>query len=128
MRAIDFHKDGDLDLFVSGRVEPGSCPRPVSSFIYINDSKNGIIKFADATKEVAGDSSNVGLVCGAAFIDFNNNGWLNLILAGKWMLLTFLKMKRAYLKIQQLPQVSITRLVGGTPLLPANLIRWRYKF
>ncbi len=49
VRAIDYDKDGDLDLFVSGRVDPGNYPKPVSSFIFRNDSKNGQIKFTDVT-------------------------------------------------------------------------------
>jgi len=38
VRAFDFNKDGKLDLFVSGRVDPWHYPRPVSSFIFRNDS------------------------------------------------------------------------------------------
>ena len=49
VRAIDYDKDGDLDLFIAGRVEPWNYPKPVSSFIYRNDSKNGHIKFTDVT-------------------------------------------------------------------------------
>ena len=91
VRAIDFDKDGDLDLFIAGRVEPWSYPKPVYSFIYRNDSKNGHIKFTDVTNEVAKDLNNIGLVCDAMFTDFDNDGWPDLILAGEWMPVTFLK-------------------------------------
>ena len=50
VKAVDFDNDGDLDLFIGGRVMPGKYPLPVSSFIYRNDSKNGVIKFTDVTK------------------------------------------------------------------------------
>ena len=91
VRAIDYDKDGDLDLFVSGRVNPGSYPKPVSSFIFRNDSKNGIVKFTDVTESVAPALKNIGLVCDALFTDFDNDGWQDLILAGEWMPVTFLR-------------------------------------
>ena len=45
VRAADYDHDGDLDLFIAGRVMPWNYPKPVSSFIYRNDSKNGQIRF-----------------------------------------------------------------------------------
>ena len=98
VRAIDFDKDGDLDLFIAGRVEPWSYPKPVSSFIYRNDSKNGHIKFTDVTNDVAKDLKNIGLVCDALFTDFDNDGWPDLILAGEWMPVTFLKNDKGIFK------------------------------
>ncbi|HTE09947.1 MAG TPA: VCBS repeat-containing protein, partial [Chitinophagaceae bacterium] len=91
VRSIDYDKDGDLDLFVAGRVEPWNYPKPVSSFIYRNDSKAGHIKFTDVTSEVAGDLTHIGLVCDAIFTDFDNDGWSDLILAGEWMPISFFK-------------------------------------
>jgi len=91
VKAIDYNKDGKLDLFVSGRVEPWSYPKPVSSFILRNDSKNGHVKFTDVTATVAKDLQNIGLVCDAIFTDFDNDGWPDLILTGEWMPVTFLK-------------------------------------
>lgn len=91
VRAIDYDKDGDLDLLIAGRVEPWSYPKPVSSYIYRNDSKNGKIKFTDVTSQVAKDLNNIGLVSDAIVTDFDNDGWPDLILAGEWMPVTFLK-------------------------------------
>ena len=91
VRAIDYDKDGDLDLFVSGRVEPGAYPKPVSSFILRNDTKNGIVKFTDVTKEVAPALQNIGMVSDALFTDYNGDGWPDLIIAGEFMPITFLK-------------------------------------
>ena len=91
VRAIDYDKDGDLDLFVSGRVDPGNYPSPVSSFIFRNDSKKGYVKFTDVTDSIAPLLKNIGLVCDAMFTDFDNDGWPDLILAGEWMPVTFLK-------------------------------------
>jgi hypothetical protein len=91
VRAFDYNNDDKLDLFVSGRVDPWLYPKPVSSFIFRNDSQNGQVKFTDVTNEVAPDLKNIGLVCDALFSDFDNDGQTDLILAGEWMPVTFLK-------------------------------------
>lgn len=91
VRAADFDKDGDLDLFVGGRVDPGKYPTPVSSFIYRNDSGNSIIRFTDITRSVAPSLINVGLVCDALWTDFDNDGWQDLMIAGEWMPLRLIK-------------------------------------
>jgi hypothetical protein len=91
VRGFDFNKDGKLDLFVSGRVDPWHYPKPVSSFILRNDSKDGKAKFTDVTNEVAPALKNVGMVCDALFSDFDNDGQTDLILAGEWMPVIFLK-------------------------------------
>jgi hypothetical protein len=98
VRAADYDKDGDLDLFVAGRVDPWNYPKPVSSFILRNDSKNGVLKFTDVTADVAKDLVDIGLVCDAVFSDFNNDGWPDLILAGEWMPITFLENNKGVFK------------------------------
>ena len=98
VRAADFDHDGDLDLFIAGRVNPGNYPQPVSSFIYRNDSKNGKIKFTDVTSSVAPSLINIGLICDAVWTDFDNDGWVDLILAGEWMPVKFLKNDHGHFK------------------------------
>jgi hypothetical protein len=91
VKAADFDGDGDLDLFIGGRVLPGSYPKPVSSFILRNDSKNGIIKFTDVTAQVAPDLQNIGLVTDAVWSDVDNNGIPDLLVTGEWMNIKILK-------------------------------------
>ncbi len=91
VRAMDYNKDGKPDLFVSGRVMPWAYPKPVSSFIYRNDSKDGKARFTDVTAEVAPALKNIGMVCDALFTDFDGDGQTDLLLAGEWMPITFLK-------------------------------------
>jgi enediyne biosynthesis protein E4 len=85
VRAADIDHDGDLDLFVGGRVVPGAYPMPARSFVLRND--NG--KFADVTKEVAPELASPGMVTDAIFSDYDNDGWQDLIVAGEFMPLTF---------------------------------------
>ena len=49
------------------------------------------VKFTDVTAEVAPDLKNIGMVCDALFTDFDNDGQTDLLLAGEWMPVTFLK-------------------------------------
>ena len=98
VRAADYDKDGDLDLLVAGRVKPWSYPERVSSFILRNDSRNGKVRFTDVTAQVARELHGAGLVCDAVFSDFDNDGWPDLILAGEWMPLTFLRNEKGTFK------------------------------
>ena len=91
VRAVDYNKDGRLDLFISGRVKPWEYPEPVSSIILRNDSKGGVTKFTDVTAQVAPALNKIGMVCDALFTDFDNDGWPDLIMAGEWMPITILK-------------------------------------
>jgi len=91
VKAADFDHDGDLDLFIGGRVLPGSYPLPVSSFIYRNDSRPGKPKFTDVTDSVAPGLRDIGMVCDAIWTDFDNDGWVDLIVVGEWMPVTFFR-------------------------------------
>ena len=90
VRAADYDKDGDLDLFIAGRVDPHAYPKPVSSFIYRNDTKNGIVYFTDVTKEIAPALIDIGLTCDGIFSDYDNDGWVDLVITGEWMPVIFL--------------------------------------
>lgn len=89
VRGFDFNNDGKTDLFVSGRVQPGKYPKPVSSFIFRNDSHDGQAKFTDVTDEVAPGLKDIGMVCDALFTDFDGDGQTDLIVVGEWMPVTF---------------------------------------
>lgn len=84
VRAADFDQDGDLDLFVGGKVVPGQYPYPSESYLLVND--NGAFK--KQTDEVAPGLSNVGIVNDALWTDINNDNRPDLMLAGEFMALT----------------------------------------
>ncbi|MDB5010711.1 MAG: repeat protein, partial [Mucilaginibacter sp.] len=98
VRAVDYNKDGKLDLFVSGRVEPWNYPKPVSSIILRNDSKGGHVKFTDVTNEVAPALKSIGLVCDAHVTYYDNDGRPELILAAERMPVTFIKNDKGVFK------------------------------
>ena len=50
------------------------------------------------TASVAKDLNNIGLVCDALFTDFDNDGCPDLILAGEWMPISFLKNEKGVFK------------------------------
>src|SRR5262245_27328914 len=75
----DLDGDGDLDLFVGGRVLAGRYPEAVSSVLLRND--HGQLRFDVEASQVF---TNVGLVSGAIFTDLNGDGWPELVLACEW--------------------------------------------
>lgn len=79
--ATDFDKDGDLDLFIGGRVIPGKYPHPPTSFLLINNDG----KFSIQTKQLAPELEQVGMVTDAVWHDINNDAKIDLILCGEWM-------------------------------------------
>jgi hypothetical protein len=89
--AADFDKDGDLDLFICGRVDLENYPVPPRSFLLRNDSKGTAVRFTDITAQINPDLERPGLIASSLWTDFNKDGWSDLILAGEWMPLTFFR-------------------------------------
>jgi hypothetical protein len=89
VRAADFDGDGDLDLFVGGRVVPGSYPLAPESYLLRND--NG--KFFDVTDEVATGLKHVGMITDALWTDFDGDKKIDLMLAGEFMPVTVFRNK-----------------------------------
>lgn len=86
VRAADFDRDGDLDLFVGGRVIPGSYPLPAKSYILRNDQG----KFSNVTSTICPELDSLGMITDALWSDFNNDGKMDLVVAGEFMPITFL--------------------------------------
>jgi hypothetical protein len=78
--AADFDRDGDLDLFVGGRVVPGQYPTPARSLLLRNE--NG--QFSDVADEIAKGLSHSGMVTSALWTDVNLDGWSDLLVTYEW--------------------------------------------
>jgi hypothetical protein len=77
--AADFDRDGDLDVYIGGRVVPGQYPEMPRSRFLIND---GTGRFTDATATQG--LASTGLVTGALWSDADGDGWLDLLLTHEW--------------------------------------------
>jgi hypothetical protein len=79
--AADYDKDGDVDLFVGGRLMPGKYPHPPSSHLLINE--DGIFKIR--TFKLAKELEKIGMVTDAKWADIDQDKDLDLIVTGEWM-------------------------------------------
>src|SRR5450432_283425 len=84
--AGDYDGDGDLDLFIGGRVSR-KYPFSPQSFILRNDK--GI--FTDVTAKVCPDLQYPGMVTSAVWAVFDKDKQTDLIIAGEWMPVRFFK-------------------------------------
>lgn len=83
--AADFDNDGDIDLFVGGRVEAQRFPSTPGSQLLLNESKKGEIRFRDVTFDIGRPLAKTGMITGAVWADINKDKWKDLILVGEWM-------------------------------------------
>ena len=70
VKAADFDRDGDLDLFVGGRVVSGAYPKTPKSFLLQNQGG----KFIDVTKKWHPSLQSIGMVTDALWSDFDKDG------------------------------------------------------
>ena len=104
--ANDFDRDGDLDLFVGGRILPLRYPEAPESYLLINNGK-GIFKNITPSS-----LRKAGLVTSALWTDFDNDTWTDLVIVGEWMPLTFFKNKNGNLERYTAHQPAADSTVG----------------
>ena len=82
----DYDNDGDLDLFIGGRV---ARQYPLSPRSFILQNNNGV--FSDVTSKVCPSLEKAGMVTSSTWTDFDKDKQLDLIIAGEWMPVRFFK-------------------------------------
>ncbi|MEI7581318.1 FG-GAP-like repeat-containing protein [Runella sp.] len=85
VKPIDFDKDGDMDLFVGGRVVAYHYGYVPDSYLLINNGK-GI--YTDETDKLAQKLRKAGMVTDATWADIDNDKDADLVVVGDWMGIT----------------------------------------
>jgi hypothetical protein len=81
VKPFDFDNDGDMDLFIGGRIIPGQFPAAPQSYLLQNDGKG---KFTS----VSIPFGKTGMITDAQWIDLNNDKRKDLVLCGEFMPIT----------------------------------------
>lgn len=95
----DFDQDGDLDLFVGARIDPHNYAQIPRSALLVNQGG----QFQDISASLLPEGGQLGRVSAAEWIDFDQDGHLDLALAGEWMPLTLLKQRSGKFTLQIIP-------------------------
>lgn len=106
VRAADYDSDGDLDLFVGGRVVVGAYPQAPKSFLLENEGG----KFKNVSAEVSPELAELGMISDAIWSDFNSDGAVDLIAVGEFLPISFFANQDGKLIKQE--NTGIENLVG----------------
>jgi enediyne biosynthesis protein E4 len=92
--AADIDHDGDMDLFIGGRVVAGRYGEIPDSYLLLNDGKGN---FSIADESEAPGLHKIGMVTDAVWTDIDKDGWLDLVIVGEWMPVTVYKNEKGKL-------------------------------
>ncbi len=80
VKAADYDRDGDLDLFVGGKAIPGMYPNASASLL-LNFNK---FQFSNQINLLKTDQGPIGIVTDCEWFDYNNDNKIDLLLVGEW--------------------------------------------
>jgi hypothetical protein len=81
----DYDGDGKPDIFIGGRMVPGSYGRMPQSWLLKNETSGGKIKFVDVTTAVAPSLQYCGMLTSAVWMTGAGKTLPALLVAGEWM-------------------------------------------
>ncbi|MEX2594374.1 MAG: VCBS repeat-containing protein [Anditalea sp.] len=91
VKAHDYDKDGNIDLFVGGAAVANDFGQIPQSFLLNNENGNFTIVENKALQ-------NIGMVTDAVWTDFDGDEWTDLIVVGEWMSPRFFQNQKGILK------------------------------
>jgi len=107
--AYDYDGDGDMDIFIGGRVSK-IYPEAPRSFLLQNN--NGV--FTDVTASVCPELQTVGMITSSVWADVDGDNKADLVIAGDWMPVRFFKNNGS----------RLDEITGSTGLMEMNGM-WR---
>ena len=83
--AADYDRDGDLDLFVGGRVNPHQYPTAPPSVLLRNTTETADQpQFENAMDSDGKALADLGMVTSSLWTDYDNDGWIDLLVTTEW--------------------------------------------
>ncbi|MCX6213936.1 VCBS repeat-containing protein [Spirosoma sp.] len=107
VRPFDVDNDGDLDLFVGGRVVGFGYGKSPNSYLLINNGKG---TFTDQIDKLAPGLRTVGMVTDAVWADYDGDKDQDLIVSGDWMPIRIFANDKG--KFQEVKSITDTPLNG----------------
>jgi len=95
VRGADYDADGDIDLFVGGRVSVADYPMPPRSYLLENDGRGN---FKEVTAQVCPELAEIGMVTDALWTDYDGDHDPDLMLVGELMPIRLLENKEGKLE------------------------------
>lgn len=105
--SADYDRDGDLDLFVGGRITPGNYPKAPRSYLLENQND----RFVDVTAIKAPELEHYGMIADAKWADVDQDGWPDLLLIGEWLPLSYFSNNQGQL-VNQTSGAGLEQTVG----------------